>query len=712
MGLKLFGANGIDQKSNDLLMDPLSLIDSRNIRYSSNKEYEKRDGSAVDLDFSGDTYSDVWFIKSTGEYFFRSGTNYFAYKKSGATWVKRQLPIGALNPTNVNVSNMSGAEYLDSFIFTHVSGQVGTFKYDGNSVYLAGLPVPVSSVPTQSGTAFNGFMLNYFSFVDNNGVEVFGPKLITPTTNITQTMSFNTFKNSGFRESFLSIPTSTFTIDSANRTITYSTASLNVVVGAKVTFRSLLSSSFNGLPVSIVITNTTGQSVAGGFFFLQLEVEAITPTQITFTAESIKTYSLAIVNGGGVANIDCSLCIKTYFSVEEFTGYSNDGLGGDSIYRVIDNSALTTIAFPSTGLLTTDNNILLSNDYLVTTSKLRPPKCKYIAVYGQQLVFGNVLSIWDFKNNESAYTNNSLVMYSDDSSSGSGDLGENITASNRQLIGNTYDGEISGLARVLDSLIIFKTNSIYAIDGFLAPEEYSLRKIETDQIGCLSEKSIIVASNTVLFHGQDGIYAVSGINAKVASSKIETFMATTEPLLTRSVLDVNNNSVLFFTDMGVAVFNYEYKEWFIWSGISGNDGVTVNNDKEIKLFNSSLCTELIAAKNDSGVAINAYIKTAWLTLNEPSLLKKITDIRFFSLKNYGQKLSAQIFHDWDNNKFKDIFEIDMSDISVKTVLRKVDIQQALSISLTIGNNVVDEDMALSGMELTIGVIQKKDKNVE
>ena len=63
MGIKIFGAGGIDQKSNDLLRSDIDLIDSRNVMINTNNEYVKRPGTNEDTNFTDNDYSDMIFIK-------------------------------------------------------------------------------------------------------------------------------------------------------------------------------------------------------------------------------------------------------------------------------------------------------------------------------------------------------------------------------------------------------------------------------------------------------------------------------------------------------------------------------------------------------------------------------------------------------------------------------------------------------------------------
>lgn len=708
MGLKLFGPGGIDQKSNDLLRKQDDLRDAQNIHYSINKEYEKRDGTIVDSNFSGDVYNDVIFIKSLDEYFFKDQGAYYSYKNG----IKKIIPQGIYLDVNDNIGNISGSEYLNTFIFTHQENTIHTLKYDGNLVYMAGLPTPTISVTSQTGTVLPGFMLYFFDFIDNKGNQIFGPSNIVKTTNSQQNITVNTLKGSGFYNGYINTNVSTVlaNYDLSYRTLTYTSKSFDIVAGSNVVFRTKNDGSYGA---SVIISDSNGN--VSPYLYVVLTVESVTSTEIVFTESSFKNRIISILSSGN-NNVLGNLAIRFYSSSDETTGYVQSG--GTSLV-VIDNNVTSINIY--TILNSNGTSFLLSDTYDITTSKLRPPKCKYITAFGNQLVYGNVISFWNFKNEETTYTNNDLIMYSDIST---GDLGENLSELNRQLIGDTYDGEITAMSRVKDSLIIFKNYSIYIIDGILSSGLYALRNILTNQIGCISAKSIISMEDYVMFQGQDGIYGINGYTSTIVSRKLDPYFLTIDPTKTKSVIDSINSNIIFITNIGAIVFNYEYKEWFIWTNIAALNGVTVDNQKQIKMFNGSVAKKfntppngslpsvINATKNDSGAAIDAYLKTAWIDLKEPSLLKKIIGIRFFALKNIGQVLTCRVYHDWDETKVKADFTVDFSTVSIKTILRKLDIQMAQSVSIFIGNNILNQDLRLNGYEVEIGLIQDKDKNVK
>jgi len=685
MGLKLFGVGGIDQKSNNLLRDPMDLVDARNVMASIDNEYIKRPGTDEDTTFTDDDYNDMIFIKSLNQYFHRYNGDYFTYENG----VKSQV-VKYADPTTGD-SNISLAEYLNTAIFTHEENQNFTAKYDGQAIYRAGLPVPLLGT-VQSGSVKNGFMLAFYDFIDAQDNQLFGPAQITPVTSEDQALSIPTFKDTGFYGGYIvpsAFPIQMDDTSLANRTISYSAISPDIKVGSRIPVRP-------GSNIGIYKFNGTTYDTLNFFSHVMLVIESMTGSTIVFTALSLKDINIIPMLLVG-KNMHGALALRVYFSTNETTGYTNQNL--------ITLDSRTATQANSTSLGNISNN-LLSDVYDITTSKLRPPKCKYLYTYGYQLVCAPAISFYDFLNRETLYTNNDLVMYSDVST---GDLGENFSEGNRQLIGNTYDGYLTGLARVKDSIIATKNRSIWALDGILIPGQYALRKIETNQIGCISAKSLLEIDSAIMFQGQDGIYATDGYKCEKVSEKLDPFFRTINPLLTRSVMNNDFDQYLFWTDQAIVVFDYHYKKIYLWDSIDASKGITVDNELSIRFFSALKSTKFQTDLNDSGVAIDAYIRSAWHDLGEPGLLKKATFLRIYAFKNVLQKISLKYFLDWDETKFKGPFEFDMDSVTVK---RNLDVIQNQSFSFEFRNNEIDQDLNISGYEVNTAVIQERDKNVK
>jgi hypothetical protein len=648
-----------------------------------NGEYVKRPGTAEDTSFV-DTYTDVIFIKSLGEYFYRLGSNYISVKNG-----VRKTITKFFDPSTSPTSLISGAEYLNDFIFTHISGQVGTAVYDGNSIYRAGLPTPETSI---SPGGSDGYVLTFFEYIDAAGNIIYGPSNINTCSTGVNDITIKPPSNLGFNGSYIrsEISTTPIVLNSTSLVLPYDTISADIVAGAKVVFRN------RGVGIVISDLATPSRSFSDEFIILTIDSVDTLLKEITFTSLSFNTKQISIsitIGPPVIVNIHGAVVLRVLFSESETTGYTTNisSLNG----FLVDNSLATQTGQATYAL---DRDILLSDFYDITTSKLRPPTCEFICTYGYQVVCGNVISFFDFENQETNYINNDIVMYSDLST---GDLGFNFTESNRQLIGNTYDGKITGLERVKDSMIVFKDKSVFTLDGILIPGQYSLRKVETNETGCLSFKSILSVDKLVMFQGHDGVYATNGFTCVKASTELDPFFKTIDPSLTRSTMNNTLDQYLFWTDKGIVVFNYEYKKLFIWDAINASAGITTDNSGEIRFFSPT-----------KGEAIDAYIDTAWFDLQEPGLLKKATDIRIYSFNNAGQIIQLTYFLDWSDSLFKGPYTADMSSENTKTIHKNLDVIQNQSFSFRFANNVVDQDLNISGYEVSTTVIQLRDKNVK
>ena len=249
MGLKLFGAGGIDQKSNHLLRKDIDLVNSRNMMINTYNEYVKRPGTAQDTNF---TYlsTDMVYIKSLNEYFQRVGNEYYIFRNGVRKYVYK---FG--DPTLIGTSQLSLAEYLETAIFTHEKGSNFTAKYDGRSVYAAGLPAPEfdwtglpgnAVVPDSTG---NTYLIAFYEFTDAQGNTIYGPSSIVRIEGLgfsAYSFKVKTFKNSGFYAGYMTTAVgSSQTINAANRTLTFTSVSsdLNIAlsdacIGTKLVFRS------------------------------------------------------------------------------------------------------------------------------------------------------------------------------------------------------------------------------------------------------------------------------------------------------------------------------------------------------------------------------------------------------------------------------------------------------------------------------------------
>lgn len=686
MVLSLYGGFGVDKKTNKLLKKETKLEDSLNMTLDDQKNWTKRKGQAIKFPAS---VTDVVYMNAEGRYFATTNTGYKVFNQDGSEFVPHNFS------GLTNTSKMSEGEYMETLLFTHVDNPQAVLKYDGGSIYRAGLPNLTITNVARPGSAYDwSIFMDYMDAVGNN---IYGPIRTYSTSDTNGQVTYSTLKNTGFYEGFLKVNHSGSTIQtlsSVNNTlINVSSYSSDYKVGARICFRN--GSTFAG-STKVEINNSLPDSALQ---FVSLRITAITATTITFDPSDFGANTVKITSPIDVArNIDFRTQVRVYVKPSSSSVYSR--WAGVSI--PMDNSSLTDGGSPAASSFVLSDT--LSEVYDLTTSKLRPPQCKYIQVFGDQIAYGSVSGLWDFENRFIKYNNDDLVMYSDISE---GDYGENISEINRQLIGDTYDGNISGMCRVKDSLIVFKNKSLYAIDGVLLPGEYSLRKIESNLIGCISHKSIITTEQYALFQGNDNIYVTNAFSLKPFGEDVKPDIDSSSKM--RSVIVVPMEGYIFWNNTKTFFFNHDHGEWFIWNNVNASAGMVIDNEGNPICFSGTNCTKFIDDRNDLGKPIVGNIQLSFLHLKKPGLLKKLTGVRLFNIGVTGN-INMSVFRDWSNTPYSTaILDYSTSPVSVHKTINPV---LGQSISVKFENSTVDQNMLISGIDLEIELNQYRDKNVE
>ena len=695
MAVSLYGGFGVDKSSNKLTKSDTKLEDCLNVMLDDSRNWVKRLGQQNKF---ASAAIDAIYLNSEERYFVTKASEYSVFNTNGTEFVPFNFS-GLHNNTDI-----SSAEYVETLIFTHPDNPKATLKYDGSSVYRAGLPVPtITGLTLATPPALDTWHAVFYDFMDAYGNTVFGP-LAKFKSLYGSSFTVSTLNGTGFYGGYLkrNFGVGNQTLNSGSPTITnIISKSSDIIVGSRFIFRAG-SSFFSGTP-DIEINPGTDSLLS----FVSVRITTITETSpgvwsITFNSSDFGTNSV-LVRDNGISATDISrISIRCFVGVGASSSLFQEGLftGASAYALLLDNSAATKVV---TQVLIAPDPQPLSAIYDIENSKLRPPLCKYISVFGDQLVFASVGGLWNFNNDFIKYNNDDIVMYSDISE---GDTGENISEINRQLIGNTYDGFLTGLARIKDSIIVFKDKSIYAIDGILLPGEYNLRKIETSLIGCISHKSILVTQDNVLFHGNDSIYATNGYQVKEFGDDISSDIDSSTPM--RSVVSIPVNGYIFYNGAKTFYYNYNFAEWFIWDNIDASNGLVLDNDGNAIFFTGAQCVEFKSTRDDFGTPFTAFIQTNFIHLKKPHLLKKATGLRVFNFGSCGN-LTVDLLKEWDQT-IKSTATIDYS-ATPKSAHKGMSPILGQSISFKI-SNATATTMTISGLELEIELNETKDKNVK
>lgn len=696
-GLKKFLLGGFDLASNDLVRDPMKSSSLKNTLKTQKGDITGRNGYENQETF-GFTLEESVYHKSTNQDVFirDDGSFYKLYAGNRINCsIAKVFPNTGLLVRNRIITD----EYLSNMYVTTNDGSSRVVKFDGSDAYLAGMPSPTflydGSAATISSSGTAGFYYRFFyGHKDVNGNLTFGPYVEKTSTVNNATITISTMKTANpygdfYNKYLITNAVPNFTVTSVSNSFPY--ASTNYKIGDKLLIDQEV------LFPALTVSDSTGIK------WKAVTIINITGTHIFLDPVELGTFTFTVASGPAV-NIDTRTRFYIYKSISQTFGYQSASttVNGVLTQFALDNSQNNN-SFQATAAVP---DLVFEDLFNEDGQKLTPPKCKYLSAYGDQIIYGNIIGVWDQENKFTQYNNDDILIPSD---FGIGDNGENNSA-NIQRIGESYDGSINGIKRCNDLLVVVKDNAIYALDGIIEPGGYSLRKIPTNYIGCLSHNSMIQVQGGMFFHGNDGMYFTNGTTCYKTSELIDPFFNTILPAMTKATVSRKFQSFLFYMTDGVAhyclVYMYQYKEWFIWDSLDMHKGLYEKNNADVVFSNGNILYKFNSGYSDNGVAIDHLYATNWEDLRNPSVDKKFLYLRLWNLNPIATSYKIRIQRDW---KETDLQEVLVSIPANGTIQKGFDQRNCMAIRFLFENLNNNENMLLTAYELEYESSQKLDK---
>ena len=729
--LKIFALGGLDKKSNDLNRQPDKATDVLNMEYNTQSTLKKRNGYASVSSIACD---DMIYYPSKDEKLFFSANSANVYVKGSVSNKTLTMPFNIGNTVNV-----SSCENTTNLYFVNNDYSLPVMKYDGSNIYRAGLPTPRISndqPPTLAGSDAGKTRI-FYSFKDINGLTVFSPYYeFSNFMGAGRTLTINTLKTdatcqqNGFLNRYCWInSTVTYFIDptvdstlvptiTAQRTRKMPVSKHNYQIGDLFLFDS-------EVPMIQIGNDTLGQYPAQKSF-ITLEIEDVGANYITFKKIDTFDYSVQIADISFLGTVWPLNAGKTEWALDcrtklhVYTDTALTGVFSELFNFILDGSSTTAAITSSTGFnfnvkILTNYTTYFEDVYDSASSKIMPPYCKYIASYGDQIVYANIESYIGFNNRKIPYNNNDLIIYSDVLQ---GDCCENTSEFNRQKIGETNDGQITGASRCNDSMVIFKTSGVFSIDGALIQGQYTLRKINTNNAGCTSHKSIVSTDEGLFYQAHNGIYFTNGINAKRVSFELDYFFESGSYSDVRAARLKKKQKTIFYipSKSKAVVIDYYYNQVYLWNGFTPSKGIIEDAVGDVFFTNGSTLYKFNDSYSDNGSPISAIYSTTWHHMGEPSLRKKFIQLRVFALTIDAFSLDIKTQVDWsDPNNVYNASTI-KSHVTKNVLATDQTIQHVLnmltnrSLRIIFSNSVNNENMVLTGYELTYEPYNVRDKD--
>ena len=329
-----------------------------------------------------------------------------------------------------------------------------------------------------------------------------------------------------------------------------------------------------------------------------------------------------------------------------------------------------------------------------------PPKGRYMEIFQQSMIIMGL----DDDEHGIAYSRNQFVE-------------EFPEADQRITIGDSREGVLTGGIVNNDFLVIFKEREIYNINGNLTGGNFRVDKTHSAGVGCSAHATIKELDRGVVFLGERGVFMLTGGNKPEEISEFINQLITEDSTgldfsLAQAVNDTKNQKCLFFipsltggipnANSRILVWDYFANSWWVWSGMDLHGGATIFN-RELHFVDGTVNKGLqqrSAIFNDNGQAIPAFYKTSWFNFGEPSLFKKICDIKLFALGLLNFTLDVKNEKNWQAG----IFDTEVTktfDAANRVVKNNMASKKAVSMRFTFENNVLDEGILLTGYELEV-----------
>lgn len=421
-------------------------------------------------------------------------------------------------------------------------------------------------------------------------------------------------------------------------------------LGGSFTYRESVWRS-NTLDISTVQDKTTGRIVQA----VNLPSGTTRTIETRYSTDQVTWTAWTALGAGDTIQ---GVGVNTFLQVRvRFTSTSGLRASVQSLQVVFDTTASATQI--QTGLSTsarwrfaTQNDTLWAfngentpqkwDGITATTSAMggTPPVGKYVLTHLNRMYVAGVAG------------NRSRLYFSD--------LGnpESWPALNFVDVGRGDGDAITGLAVVLNQIVVTKDNSVWILQGD-SPSTYVLRKA-SDEGGAVGMYSFGVVKNTVVWLSKDDVRLFDGLRSAPASEKIEkTFNALNKRQLALAAGVVHDSKYYLAVPNGaslandlVLVFDTRRTAWTVYDGIAAAEFCIFKQfNEDTLLFGSSMAGQVYQMEQgatDDGAAIDAYVVTKALTPGggvEAQALVRASYIGAAELESQATALSVSFFKD-------------------------------------------------------------------
>ena len=391
--------------------------------------------------------------------------------------------------------------------------------------------------------------------------------------------------------------------------------------------QSVVEHGFHLFPEKPVITESTGGTSSGNYEYCAVYEWVDTRGQLHQSTPSASASTTTMVSKAVSVSVGTYLPLTAKENVRIVLYRTLDA--GTTFYRLADadNTTAWTYADTITDVALQSNMILYTTGGVIENSA--PPSCTIIQRHNNRLFLSgleDVNTIWYSKE----YVENEPVNFSD----------------LLYFKVNPSGGAVTALASLDDKLIIFKSDSIYALAGqgptdlgtqndFLQPQ------FITGNIGCIVQESLVVIPEGLMFKSDKGIWILTrALGLEYIGAPVEDFNSLT---ITAGLSIPDKNQVIFTTlDGSALVYQSLLKQWTTFTNYRALHAISYANEF-YHIDTESLIQKESGAASDNAMFVPLKIETSWLKIQVQerfrlytmSLLGKFTGDPLLRISKYS-----------------------------------------------------------------------------
>jgi hypothetical protein len=602
---------------------------------------------------SGGAYAGAESIKSLARY---KGKVFALGYKSGR-YVAYYEGVEIPSPNLPSVFGAHGPQFVEKQDCLYVNFPAsGLYKFDGFQMYRAGTPLPCVNLTSnatgslispwvtivqhhldwQGNIVNSGFIRRQYSNIRNNTLVEVDKSASVAAFGIPGTEDFASI-DKGFNAFYAKISSSSFFGPEIGDIVVTTGGDHNVKVGGR-----LLSANLNGLSASIKALSYKVKSIAA------TEIIVVEPKYLSEGGEWLP-FATAFFPTGILSNYWASV----WTSSVETGNYALQGI----VPTAYDSNVSLTVPLTLNVAMDTPTTIgrintfnlsgNLGDIYDVTSVKTIFPlsakrkNMSFTTFAGMALI---------------SYENE--IFHSDTSKGGNFEMTAGFAFI---VVGEGDDGAIQSICGTGDFMLISRQYKNYYLTGYIPTANYKVAEIPQTNMGAYSNEASISVNDKIIFMNKQGIWAVyGGGRCEDVSQFIKglfdnfsnthgfseetyfdldsypTYAGATANQWLRPRLDINRNLLAFVVHGGgygqALVLNLSNGEFYTWSELtSASDfqDMTFIDGKYYVTSNDPLSIKVNV--EDKTNPVPSELQTTWFTTGEPSLEKKLNQLKIWGL---------------------------------------------------------------------------------